>query len=63
MDKGIGITAISKALNRDDKTVRRYARTETADEMLTQVARRGRDLDAHSGFLIRRWQGGCTNAA
>ncbi|MGW4128217.1 hypothetical protein [Amycolatopsis japonica] len=31
-DKGVGNTAISKALNLDEKTVRRYARAETADE-------------------------------
>ncbi|MFE3781098.1 ISL3 family transposase [Amycolatopsis sp. NPDC059090] len=39
-DRGIGITAISKALNLDAKTVRRYARAERAEELLTQVARR-----------------------
>ncbi|MFE3175174.1 ISL3 family transposase [Amycolatopsis sp. NPDC059235] len=62
-DKGVGNTAISKALNLDEKTVRRYARAETPDELLTQVPRRGRDLDAHTGFLVQRWQEGCTNAA
>ncbi|SFO06300.1 transposase [Amycolatopsis rubida] len=62
-DKGVGTTAISKALNLDDKTVRRYARAETAGELLTQVARRGSDLDEHTGFLVQRWPEGCTNAA
>jgi transposase len=62
-DKGIGTTTIAKALNLDDKTVRRYARAATADELLTELARRGSELDAHTGYLAQRWQEGCTNAA
>lgn len=62
-DKGIGTTTISRALNLDDKTVRRYARATSADELLTQVAKRGSELDAHAAYLVGRWQEGCTNAA
>ncbi|WP_433665202.1 ISL3 family transposase [Nocardia sp. CA-128927] len=62
-DKGIGHTAICRALNLDDKTVRRYARATSADELLTQALRRGSALDAHTAYLAERWQQGCTNAA
>lgn len=62
-DKGVGTTVIGKALNLDDKTVRRYARAATADELLTEVVRRGSELDAHIGYLAQRWQEGCTNSA
>jgi hypothetical protein len=46
-----------------DTTVRRYINAATAEELLTQVARRGRALDAHLDYLAQRWQEGCTNAA
>jgi transposase len=62
-DKGIGTTAICKALNIDAKTVRRYARAATAEELLTELARRDHELDAHTAYLTQRWQQGCTNAA
>lgn len=62
-DTGVGTTAISRALNLDRKTVLRYARAATADDLLTPMPRRGSDLDAHTGYLARRWQEGCTNAA
>ncbi|WP_269436120.1 transposase [Saccharothrix sp. NRRL B-16348] len=62
-DRGVGATAIGKALNLDGKTVRRYAQAATASELLTQVARRGSELDAHTDYLTQRWQEGCTNAA
>jgi transposase len=40
---GIGITAIGRTLNLDDKTVRRYLRAATPDELLTEtVPRAGR---------------------
>lgn len=62
-DKGIGTTAIGKSLNIDAKTVRRYAQAATADELLTELARRDRELDAHTAYLAQRWQEGCINAA
>ncbi|WP_344319849.1 ISL3 family transposase, partial [Nocardia ninae] len=62
-DKGIGNTAISRALNLDEKTVRRYARASNPDELLTQLPGRGSALDKHTAYLAGRWQEGCTNAA
>lgn len=35
--KGVGTTAISKTSNLDGKTVRRYLRAATADDLLTEV--------------------------
>jgi transposase len=61
--KGIGTTAISKTLNLDGKTVRRYLRAATPDELLTEAVPRERDLDEHAGYLAKRWEQGCTNAA
>jgi transposase len=62
-ERGVGTTAICKALNLDRTTVRRYVNAATAEELLTQVTRRGRELDAHLDYLAQRWQEGCTNAA
>ncbi|WP_204038229.1 ISL3 family transposase, partial [Micromonospora qiuiae] len=59
---GVGTTAISKALNLDGKTVRRYIRAATADELLTETAPRARGLDEHTSYLAERWEQGCTNA-
>lgn len=60
---GVGTTAISRTLNLDGKTVRRYLRATTADELLTEAIPRERELDEHVGYLAKRWEQGCTNAA
>lgn len=62
-DTGIGNTAISKALN---PTRKQYAATPEPPpprKLLTQVTKRGRALDSHVGYLVKRWEEGCTNAA
>jgi transposase len=59
---GVGTTAISNALNLDGKTVRRYLRAATADELLTETVPRERELDDHAAYLAGRWEQGCTNA-
>ncbi|PZG22599.1 hypothetical protein C1I95_04880 [Micromonospora craterilacus] len=61
--KGIGTTAISTTLNLDGKTVRRYLRAATTDELLTETVPRARELDQHAAYLAERWEQGCTNAA
>ncbi|MFE3731934.1 ISL3 family transposase [Nocardia sp. NPDC059154] len=60
--KGVGPTAISKALHLDGKTVRRYALAATPELLLTTVVRRGSSLDEHVPYLAARWEEGCRNA-
>jgi transposase len=50
-------------LNLDGKTVRRYLRAATADELLTEIVPREHELDEHVAYLAERWEQGCTNAA
>ncbi|MEV6632839.1 transposase [Actinoplanes sp. NPDC051470] len=59
---GVGTTAISRALNLDAKTVRRYLRAETPGELLAEAMPREKELDEHVGYLAKRWEQGCTNA-
>jgi transposase len=60
---GVGTTAISRTLNLDGKTVRRYLRAATPDELLTETVPRERELEEYVGYLAERWEQGCTNAA
>jgi len=60
--RGVGTTAISTALKLDAKTVRRYTRAVTADELLTDVPKRGSCLDPYTDYLAQRWAEGCVNA-
>lgn len=59
---GAGTTAISRALNLDAKTVLRYLRAATPEQLLTETVPRARDLDDHTVYLAGRWEQGCTNA-
>jgi transposase len=59
----VSINAISKKLTLDRKTVRRYARAETADELLTASTTRRKNLDDHVPYLLQRWEQGCSNSA
>ncbi|BCJ65737.1 ISL3 family transposase [Polymorphospora rubra] len=62
--KGVGISAIADTLGLDRKTVRRYAHTTTAEELLTQPAHPGgKTLQPYLAHLHRRWNEGCTDAA
>jgi transposase len=60
--RGVGTTAISTALKVDAKTARRYTRAATADELLTDVPKRGSCLDPYTDYLAQRWAEGCANA-
>jgi transposase len=64
LDKGVGITAIAEALDLDRKTVRRYTKADTAEQLLVAPSRR-RDtaLRPFLAHLHRRWNEGCTDAA
>lgn len=62
--KGVGISTITDTLGLDRKTVRRYARAETAEQMLAAPAhRRDTTLRPFLAHLHRRWNEGCTDAA
>ncbi|MEU7818958.1 ISL3 family transposase [Pseudonocardia sp. NPDC049154] len=60
--RGVRLKSISRTLELDVKTVRRYARAATPDELLTPNPTRGTQLDQHLPFLTWRWQEGCENA-
>jgi transposase len=60
--RGVRLKSISRSLDLDVKTVRRYARAATPDELLTPNPTRGTQLDEHLPFLAQRWQDGCDNA-
>lgn len=60
--RGVRLKSISRTLALDVKTVRRYARAATPDELLTPNPTRGTQLDQHLAFLAQRWQDGCDNA-
>ncbi|WP_053720597.1 ISL3 family transposase [Saccharothrix sp. NRRL B-16348] len=60
--KGWTISAISRELNLDRKTVRRYARRDL-DDLMSTATDRGSLIDAFVPYLRRRWGEGCVNAA
>ena len=62
-DRGRSITAISRELNLDRRTVRRFVRAEQVEDLL--VAARSRDslLDAFKPYLHERFNAGHTDAA
>jgi transposase len=62
LERGMSLHAISRQLQMQRNTVRRYARASTAEEMLTQNPKRGSQLDPFTGFLAMRWGQDCTNA-
>ncbi|MFF4160641.1 transposase [Streptomyces sp. NPDC001678] len=52
-----------RELRVDPKTVRKFMRAATADELLVRgPTGRGGVLDAHADYLARRWDEGCTGA-
>ena len=62
LEQGMSLNAISKELQLQRNTVRRYARATSAEELLTQTPQRGSQLDPYTGYLAMRWQQDCTNA-
>jgi transposase len=62
LERGMSLHAISRQLQMQRNTVRRYARASTAEEMLTQNPKRGSQLDPFTGYLAMRWGQDCTNA-
>jgi hypothetical protein len=62
-DRGINLTTICQRLGLDPKTVRRYQRAASPEELLAPAAQRATALDAHKPYLARRFGDGYTNAA
>src|ERR1700732_4594122 len=62
LGEGLGIKAISRTLNLARETVRRYARAEQPEHLLSERGKQGSDLDEHVTYLAQRWREGCTNA-
>jgi transposase len=57
------ISAISRSLNLDVQTVRRFAHAPSVDELLAKTAERASVLDSFTAYLHQRWMEGCTDAA
>ncbi|MFF3160006.1 transposase [Streptomyces sp. NPDC057910] len=61
-DRGIGIGRICDRLHLDPKTLRRYARAATVEELLTQPRLGRRALTRYVPYLNQRWNEGCTDS-
>ncbi|MCA2230502.1 ISL3 family transposase [Nonomuraea sp. NEAU-L178] len=62
VSQGRSLKGISRDLNLDYYSVRRYARAATLDELLATVTNRASKLDAHKPYLAQRVAEGCRNA-
>jgi transposase len=60
---GASISGICRALRLDRKTVQRFARADSIDELLAKARNRGSLLDAFKPHLHERFNAGCTDAA
>ncbi|WP_329618057.1 ISL3 family transposase [Streptomyces brevispora] len=63
LDQGHGIREIARELHMGANTVRRTARAETPEELLTgRHQPQPSQLDPYKSYLDKRWSEGCTNA-
>jgi transposase len=60
---GVSISGICRVLRLDRKTVQRFARATTVDELLAKARNRGSLLDRFKPYLHERFNAGCTDAA
>jgi transposase len=60
---GVSISGICRTLRLDRKTVQRFARATTVDELLAKARNRGSLLDRFKPYLHERFNAGCTDAA
>jgi hypothetical protein len=60
---GLSTCKICRTLRLDRKTVQRFARAETVDELLAKARNRGTVLDRVKQYLHERFSAGCTDAA
>jgi len=63
LDAGESLSAISRATGLDRKTVQRFARAGSADELLVKATSRESKLDEFTPYLHQRWNEGVTGAA
>ena len=63
VDAGQPLDAISRATGLDRKTVRRFARATTVDELLVKATTRESKLDEFKPYICQRWNQGVTDAA
>ncbi|MEQ7009304.1 transposase [Actinopolymorpha sp. B17G11] len=60
---GRSVSAIAQVLGLDRKTVRKFARAATPDDVLTLAGKRTSKLDPFKAYLNNRLAEGCENAA
>ena len=63
LDAGESLSAISRATRLDRKTVQRFARAGSAEELLVKATSRESKLDKFTPYLHQRWNEGVTDAA
>jgi transposase len=60
--RGLSRAAVSRELNLDIQTVRRFANAASEDELLAKAEHRLTRLDPYIDLLNQRWNEGVTNA-
>jgi transposase len=63
LDAGESLYAISRVTGLDRKTVQRFARAGSADELLGKATSRDSRLDEFKPYICQRWNQGVTDAA
>ncbi|MFI1259135.1 transposase [Streptomyces netropsis] len=61
-NKRVGTTRIAQILGMDPKTVRRYARAATAEDLIVPARSQHSPLRPFQSYLDERWNGGCTDS-
>jgi transposase len=61
--RGLSITAISRQLDISTRTVHRFLRKASVEEVLVPTANRSIKIDRFRPYLNERWNQGCTSAA
>jgi transposase len=61
--KGLSLTAISRDLDLSTRTVHRFTRAASVEEMLVPTLNRSAKIDRFRPYLNERWNQGCTSAA
>jgi transposase len=63
LDAGQSLAAICRATGLDRKTVQRFARAASVDELLVNAMNRESKLDPFKPYICQRWNEGITDAA